>query len=170
MIVVVEGPDNAGKTTLAMFLAKQLRAAYVKVERPKAGVDLMRFQRILDVAEPYSGFVVADRHVAISEPIYGTIIRGGHQLPSADINWCLNQIDVIIYCRPAVDKIASSISDRPQMEGVVENTRAIVRAYDEYMLEVHLDQRHLLRRYDYENDKSEHLVQWLRQYHKAFGI
>lgn len=132
MIIVIEGPDNGGKTTLAAFLAKQLRAVYVKVERPRRAVDLVAYQSILEVARGYSGIVVSDRHVAISEPIYGTIIRGSHELGQNDINMCLGQLDVVVYCRPPMAAIMRTMDERPQMEGVIENTTQIVDAYDEF--------------------------------------
>lgn len=133
-IVVVEGMDNGGKTTLAMKLAKATRAAYVKVERPSSGVDLLRFHEILEVAERYSGIVIADRHVAISEPIYGTIIRGGHSLLASDIDTVLGKIDMVIYCRPSTPAILGSIGVRDQMEGVVEQASKLLDAYDAFFI------------------------------------
>jgi thymidylate kinase len=155
MIVVVEGPDNAGKTTLATYLAKHLRAVYLKVERPKRGVDLLAFRNLIKVANEYSGWVVCDRHVAISEPIYGTVIRHGHVLNQLDIDPALDDIHCVFYCRPTNKRILDSIGERPQMEGVVENAEAIIHAYDEYMKDLYLEQRILVYVYDYEEHRSE---------------
>lgn len=130
MIIVIEGPDNTGKTTLGLAIAKQLRAVFVKAERPSSGVRLQNFHNILEYAKTYSGTVVADRHVAISEPIYGQIIRGGHQLDPSEMSACLNRIDVIVYCRPPRDRILETIDERPQMEGVVTKLNEIIHAYD----------------------------------------
>lgn len=134
-IIVVEGPDNAGKTTLGLQLAKKLRAAFIKVERPASGLDLMQFQHIIEFAGTYSGCVVADRHPCISEPIYGSIIRGGHFLTQDDILLCYRCITAIVYCRPPVEMILKTIYDRPQMEGVIEKARDIIKAYDSLMVE-----------------------------------
>lgn len=170
MIIIVEGPDNAGKTTLALHIAKAMRACFLKVERPSRGVDLIALRRILETAESYSGVVVADRHVCISEPIYGKIIRGGHDLDDREVELSYDQIDVLIYCRPPMHAIMSSIQDRPQMEGVIENTQAIIHVYDEVMQEIHLEQRILVRQYDYTKDDRDLLVAHLKQYQEAHAL
>ena len=132
MIIVFEGPDNTGKTTAALAIAKALRAVFMKVERPKAGNDLKTFCRIVEVAQAYSGTVVLDRHVAISEPIYGRIIRGKHDLNPSAVLAALTSIDLCIYCRPPTDVIKKTLKDRPQMDGVVEHTQSIIDAYDAF--------------------------------------
>lgn len=162
MIIVVEGPDNGGKTTLAQYLAKQLRAVFVKVERPRRAVDLTAYQNILEVARSYSGIVVTDRHVAISEPIYGKIVRGGHDLKEADILLCLDRLDAVIYCRPPIERIIATISERAQMEGVVENTTAIVQAYDDWYNE-NLSRFRFIGHYDYTEDDSRVVLHNLNQ-------
>jgi cytidylate kinase len=164
MIIVVEGPDNAGKTTLAQQIAKDLKAVLIKVERPKRAIDLVAYQGLLHKAAEYSGAVVADRHVAISEPIYGTIIRGGHELKPEDIMLCMAELDVVIYCRPFRDKIIGSIRSRPQMDGVVENTRAIIDAYDEFFNPAGWDHRAKLAVFNYEHQKTEDLIQSLKNH------
>lgn len=130
MIIIVEGMDNAGKTTLCQFLAKQLRAVYIKVERPRRAVDLLAYQHILETANAYSGMVVTDRHVAISEPIYGPICRGKHDLKQEEIDLCANRFQALIYCRPPLALIMKTIAERPQMSGVEEHTEQLVEAYD----------------------------------------
>ncbi len=83
-------------------------------------------------SQQYSGCVVTDRHVAISEPIYGIICRGQHGLDQKHIDMALRRIDLLVYCRPPTLTIIGTIDDRPQMEGVVDNTPAIITAYDEF--------------------------------------
>lgn len=166
MIVVVEGPDNAGKTTLAQYLAKEMRAVFIKVERPKRAVDLKAYQHVLNIARSYSGVVVTDRHVAISEPIYGPICRGGHDLQQGDIEICCSQLDAMIYCRPPDAVIMKTISERAQMEGVVENTSAIIEAYDQWYERVfHQTSRYdFLGKYDFTKDQREHVLAELKAY------
>mgnify|MGYP001600446520 CR=1 FL=1 len=131
-IFVVEGPDNAGKTQLAQYLAKELNALYIKAERPRRGPDLLTYQSILEQAQQYSGCVIADRHVAISEPIYGTICRGDHQLNHGDIGMCLRRLTAVIYCRPPDEHVIGKIAERGHMAGVAQNVGAIVSAYDAF--------------------------------------
>ena len=147
-----------------MYLAKQLRAVYVKVERPQRAVDLMAYQNILEVADDYSGWVISDRHVAISEPIYGTILRGGYDLRPEDITRCYTRIGAIVHCRPPTPAVLSTVGDRPQMEGVIENSDRIIEAYDELFESIHLGQELLVKSYDFTKDSRDDLIDWLKQY------
>lgn len=159
MIVTVEGPDNSGKTTLCAILAKRLNALYIKAERPRTGPDLLEYQAILERARAYSGVVLTDRHVAISEPIYGVICRGGHDLKQADIEVCLSRINVVVYCRPDQRIILGTLDNREQMAGVVENGSRIVDAYDHaYSLAVDCRKPRWLK-YDYMNNHLDDLVE-----------
>lgn len=164
MIIVIEGPDNAGKTTLAMALAKKLKGLYLKTEKvPAQDEDLLRYRSILSVAKEYSKFIISDRIAAISEPIYGTICRGGHSLTSENANALLEAVDVIIYCRPPVEAIMETLSTRPQMPGVVENTRSIIAAYDAVLMNW-VPRRNAPQpclRFDYSEHQIEPLVQSL---------
>lgn len=173
MIIVVEGPDNVGKTTLGLWLAKELRAVYVKVERPKRAVDLVAYQHFLETANSYSGWVVADRHVAISEPIYGPICRGGHDLKDSDLEMCLARLAAIIYCRPPTARIMSTLAERPQMEGVVQNTSAIIDAYDRWWLKT-IDENYMrpfrfLSQFDFTSTSAEYCRRKLVEELKIFA-
>lgn len=164
-IIIVEGCDGSGKTTLAMDLAKRMRAVFLKCERPQEGVDLMRFDYLLQTATVYSGVVVADRHVAISEPIYGMICRGKHDLKEKEIEECLSRVSHIVYCRPSSDQIKHSIGVHDHMEGVVDNLPKIIVAYDDFFLSKHTWRRGFgpaVHRYDWTKDKITDLMSELK--------
>ena len=169
MIIVVEGPDNAGKTTLCQYIAKKMRAVLIKAERPSKGPDLQAYTNMLEVARLYSGIVVTDRHVAISEPIYGTIIRGGHPLAEGDIVNARARIHAIVYCRPPTPAILSTIADRSQMEGVLDHAERIIMAYDELFLR---DWSFPILGYDYTQDPAgsirDKLIERLDQHRKDY--
>ena len=180
MIVIVEGMDNAGKTTLCQYLAKQLKAVYVKVERPNRAIDLLQYQSLLEVANRYSGFVVTDRHVAISEPIYGPICRGGHDLKQEDIDLCVMRFQAIVYCRPPIESIMATLADRGQMQGVKENTERLVEAYDAWWSNV-VDRRErmsgptpFISAYNFTADPNghvrEHLMNSLKEQKEVCGL
>lgn len=132
-LVVVEGPDNAGKTTLIVTLAKQLRAVAMKIERlPQHVGDVETYhEAVLNVNKQYRYATVLDRHPAISEPIYGSIIRGSHCLEfySRVVERCVNDMDWVIICLPPKDRVIGTLAERDQMPGVIDN---IVRIYDRY--------------------------------------
>lgn len=168
MIIVCEGPDNAGKTTLASSLAKELKGVYLKTEMvPAKNEYLEKFTRVLEAASQYSDFVVCDRHHTISEPIYGEIIRGGHDLDSEDAAEAMQAIDLIIYCRPPTPEILGTLGDRGQMEGVIENTRTIIDSYDLLMNElVEIP----IFTFDYTRDSINQLVLRIRALAVAFNL
>jgi hypothetical protein len=131
-LILTEGPDNAGKSALAHDLAKRLKGIYLKTERhPRFSPDVCAYQDLLRQARLLAPTLV-DRHPAISEPIYGRIIRGEHCLERYPgiIDDCLRQFSLIVYCRPPRHIISDSIADRPQMDGVHEHLEAIIDAYD----------------------------------------
>lgn len=136
MIIFVEGMDNSGKTTLCQWLAKKLLAMYVKAERPPARPNVSAYIQTIRYAEIYAGSVICDRVPFISEPIYGTVLCGGHRLSSRDIQQGIMQAYRIIYCRPPDSVILGSLDSREQMEGVVENSRQLLAAYDKCFTEL----------------------------------
>lgn len=159
MIIVVEGVDNSGKTTLAQYLAKQLRAVYLKVERPKKGNDLTKFNNLLQVARMYSGIVVADRHVAISEPIYGPICRGKHDLDLLEVKMCIQELTHIVYCRPPNNVILDSLNDRPQMSGVDEHIKELIDAYDALFADSFGPNMPAILRYDFTTQHPDMILE-----------
>lgn len=134
MLIVAEGMDNSGKTTLVATLAKALHATYIKAERPlnPSGYAMGAYRNMLQHAQRYAPHVICDRSPFISEPIYGTIIRGNHGVSALDIAEGLKQIDLVIYCRPDDETILGTIGHRPQMEGVVSHAPSLLYAYDKY--------------------------------------
>lgn len=166
MIIVVEGVDNSGKTSIAMWLAKRLKGLYLKSEHiPPEAMQLRQYMNILTVAEIYgNGIIVSDRHHAVSDPIYGHILRGGTKLESDLIERAMKQIHAFVYCRPSDELIIDRMAERDQMAGVLPNVRRIIQAYDFYFEDTFLDQRHKVWTYDYTKDSEEALAQEILKY------
>jgi hypothetical protein len=81
-IIILEGPDGAGKTTLAEFLKKEY-GAYVmhSTWSPELEVDMDKYMEIttrmaLEISQ--NQLVVLDRHW-LSELVYSDVFRGGHK-------------------------------------------------------------------------------------------
>lgn len=116
-MIIVEGPDGAGKTTLI----KQLQERYNLPVAPRvvnkdteAMVDLKTWVED-NVTEGFQDMIF-DRHRLISEPIYGPIIRGAVEPGFEDLTWMLVQMSrfyackpVIIYCLPPLEVIKENL-------------------------------------------------------------
>lgn len=132
MMVIVEGPDGCGKTTLIQDARRGMRNV-ITVARsgPMALTEMIQFMHwassYLFFDDKSKTYVVHDRYPAISERVYGPILRGKSLLDGYPLEFGLSKIDAIVFCR------TDPIFDRPQMEGVVDKSREILAAYDDLM-------------------------------------
>lgn len=134
-MIVVEGMDNTGKTTLVKKLAKEFDLKIVKSPGPvDQGLEnSLKWMR--KTLENNDLQVIYDRYPLISERIYGPIIRKNDVLAPYWIKLVRKFLDrepILIYCRPPIDDILN-FGEREQMEGVVERAKELVELYDEYM-------------------------------------
>lgn len=132
-MIIVEGCDNTGKSTLVAKLAEDLKLLVINNKRrPKDYTEASNY--LHQVMTSFPGIpTILDRLCTISEPVYGPICRNTHIYSQAqlrgDLDFLLRHNPTIIYCRPPVATILG-FGDRPQMEGVKDNARSIIGAYD----------------------------------------
>lgn len=142
MIVVVEGPDGAGKSTLIDNLRLSCEKHYVTLRRSGPPKDLEEIKCIVSWIErfhpSYPTPLIMDRHPFISEAIYGNLLRGQslmqdyYQMHDIDMHF-RGHINRIIYCRPPSGIIHKKLHENPQLKGVVERIDEIIRMYDSTM-------------------------------------
>jgi len=169
-MLIVEGCDNAGKTTLVAQLSADLRL--LTLNNRQRPLTLQDSKDYLHLTAPLASRfkTIFDRWQPISEPIYGPICRGVHLFSPQDIayqHYYLQECKlkpVIIYCRPSDGKILN-FGDREQMEGVIENAKKIIDGYDRMMAWIE-DQWFPVVRYDYEHDTYDSLKEKVLGYHK----
>ena len=131
-MIIVEGCDNSGKSTLIQEMAETLKLAIARsYGRPRSLNDILNYQYWLaQCPQP----LIIDRHPAISDLVYGPIIR--HHTPAilqdAQELASLNTT-YLVYCRPPYATMTSSLTTRPQMDGVLTQFSALSKAYDELM-------------------------------------
>ena len=109
MIIVVEGPDNSGKTILAHRLAKDLAGVYVKSEiKPDHTQTVDLFDAWIRSADSPALFpyVVCDRHHWVSAPIYDLILRESSRIDMFLATIACGRFHAI-YCRPLTSQIQS---------------------------------------------------------------
>lgn len=164
MIIVVEGTDNAGKTTLALSMAKKMKAIYVKSENiPPKDEYLDQYSTILIACQEYgNGIVITDRHHAVSEPIYGPIVRGASSIDQKFAAAFLGGINAFVYCRPSNSVITRTMNEREQMKGVSHNIEAIIEMYDKFFAQPHIRERTWV--FDWTKDLEQVLIEEIRRY------
>jgi predicted HAD superfamily Cof-like phosphohydrolase len=148
MIIVVEGTDNSGKTTLAHRLAKDLsRGIYLKSEiKPNDAREVLTFHRLVTDVERNFATPVLDRHHAISGPIYDRIIRQVSRLDEEAMKEICRGL-VVIYCRPPDERLLDFKTE--QMDGVIDHQRELIAAYDGLMSSLLFKRLYI---YDYTDD------------------
>lgn len=107
MVIVCEGENRTGKSTLAKKLVSEHGFTLVKCSAPKKGADV--YVEYMKKLKKIKGNVVFDRF-AYGELVYGPIYRGYSQLDKKklrDIELTLMEHDaILIYCFDTVKNIA----------------------------------------------------------------
>lgn len=141
-MVIVEGPDGSGKSTLVQRLSEEL-----KVEvRPRActsdnGVDPATLREWVDQDLGGDTQGLYDRHPLISEPIYGPIIRGRMAEGFADPEWLSMSLSMLrqrtsifIFCLPPWPAVRHNViinhkASTPHLKGVLKHSEALYEMY-----------------------------------------
>lgn len=135
MNIVLEGPDNAGKTTLADILADKT-GYLIKTPEGPCRTDDEVTARCKDYFENHPNHTIFDRHPVISQPIY----RNLHGTPDVPSHWAhllYAQKPLIIYCRPPEGRTAAGqvIKERDDPEDIARIERNydwLIQLYDEW--------------------------------------
>ena len=143
-MIIIEGCDNTGKTTLKDDLLKSFPILRQGIKQKLPPNDRERYMEFLwdllsqDLDETY--YMVFDR-VLISEMIYGPILRGKTLFSEAE-NKCLLKLlalqrPLIIHCQRPVDEILNTFDERDQLDGVKDSLVEIHSRYDEVIRLLH---------------------------------
>ena len=110
MMLLLEGPDGAGKGVLAERLCARFGAEYVHVSSPKPGDDVFEhhFAPIRGLKSP----AVVDR-LHVSDDAYGHVLRGGPGLTDQEFGFIdgflSERSTVMILCQPALATVLSNV-------------------------------------------------------------
>lgn len=134
-MIIVEGPDGGGKTTLI----KQILNQYPSLKRaPRAseGVagpvsDLFDWTSRDVNSWDIRPLSVYDRHPVISEYIYGPIIRESldERFHTSGLRRRVSRTALVIVCLPPLEVVRASVSDERDMPGVATHIDAIWHLY-----------------------------------------
>lgn len=137
-MIVVEGPDGAGKTTFIEKLVAELDlpvAPRVVSKDAEAMVDLKTWTE-KNVSEGFQA-TIFDRHRLVSEPIYGAVLRDRFEPGFDDVRWLHEMFfrfyemcrPIIIYCLPPFEAVRTNIVGDRNNEVVQKDIRRIYALY-----------------------------------------
>jgi len=132
-IIICEGPDNSGKTSLIKRLAPEMG-----LEVRHSASHLRGSGELIDWVDKEldTKFVkppIYDRFPLISEQVYGPILRGHNVFEGLYKGWAKDYQPLIIYCRPSLNRLLRFNPNIPQMDGVKDHAKQLVEAYDAIM-------------------------------------
>lgn len=168
-MLIVEGPDGSGKSTLVKRLCHDLDlplAEKVVSSDTKPKVDLAEWTE--DNIDRGFQFTVFDRHRLISEPIYGPILRDKQDPSFMDLGWLDNKVwrfyackPILIYCLPPLDIVVRNISNPDTDNSAVSERRVIEALYASYVNRASLDlSRGVARLFNYEVNLYSDVLRW----------
>ena len=147
--IIIEGPDGAGKTALALTLCKSLSMGYHHEGPPPANID--RYGHYMSVLRSFEQSTVIDRF-HLGEAIYGPLLRGGSGLAPAQII-AINQKIIreggrIIVCLPPWE-ICLENNRRKWNQELIQSEIMLRAAYDAWSVLVRNTELFVGRIYDY---------------------
>lgn len=168
MLIIIEGLDNSGKSTLAQKLSHQLNIPIQEGSGPPKTEEefIDRVNRYLEIEPP----VIFDRHPVISESIYGPIIRNKDIVtPSMKVR-LFNSKPIIIYCDPQT----RGLEDHKIKDG--ESIHHINGLYDQFLklLEAYrswaIDNAHYIYRIGDPIPRVSSMFLDIVAFHEKFGL
>ena len=128
--IVIEGPDGAGKSTLAERLIEHLPLKLQKGEGPpKSQVEII--QRVQSYLE--MDYTLFDRHPCISQPIYGMFRKTDIFVPGVLITEFYAQNNFIIYMHGrAGNHKAKKYDTKEHLDTIHRYDGNIRNAYEEW--------------------------------------
>jgi hypothetical protein len=158
-MIIVEGFDNSGKTTLIRSLSEKMQLPIQLSTGPITDEGLRDY---LDRFIRDDEVKLYDRTPLISEAIYRPIRRPGTFV--ADQAWLLAMLmrmtPVIVYCRPPNEKIFN-FGEREQMAGVIDNAKRILASYDLVMSALLKVFHWPVIYYDYTKTPTDTCIEWI---------
>lgn len=163
-MIIVEGPDGAGKTTLINDIRQWFHwpiAPRVVSKDAEAMVDLKDWVE-LNLAKGFHRSIY-DRHRLVSEPIYGAVLRNEFEPGFDNLGWLSEMMwsfyekcnPIIIYCLPPWKEVEANtrVGIEYQPQHVVDNIRKIYSLYlSQASREYHSRERTFV--YDYTRPQS----------------
>lgn len=169
-MLIVEGPDGAGKTTLVNKLETYLGwplSPRVVSKETEAMVDLKDWVE----RNVKKGFqeIIFDRHRLLSEPVYGPVLKNTTDRRELyDVSWYAKQMGrfiqaqpIIIYCLPSIETVMLNLVGDDDNKAVVESIDRIYRGYVSQYAMLSASDYTATWLYDYTTDSAHAVLDWV---------
>ena len=178
-MIIIEGCDNTGETTLCKYLSEQIRTCeIVKSPAPRdvetifPFLDNVYFKDLANTAEEKIR-TIYDRFPCISDPIYARCIGWKSVFVSTLIGRLarhefMNWNNLIIFCDPGRENVLK-LGDREQMDGVRDEIEAIYTEYQYELGLLSLYSSQSIIKYDYTSHTPNEVLQYILRWHKKQG-
>lgn len=137
MEIIIEGPDNAGKSTLAKMIGEALGRQVIPSEgREKYDGEIN--DRVNRYFKDYNN-VIFDRHPVVSQAVY--FICGNKTNVNEElVEKFYKQQNIYVYCRPLIGRklkghVVKDYDDPAFLEEIEKKYDSLVAAYDKWALE-----------------------------------
>lgn len=134
MLIILEGLDKCGKTTLANYIVEKYNFKYIHFGQPKKNAfdEYMEFLNEITKDENY----VIDRF-HLGEPTYGVVYRKKSSINKgqlAKIEKRINELDgILIYCYDSVDNIEKRFIEDKEDFTKKEDIEKLLQLYKEQL-------------------------------------
>jgi hypothetical protein len=164
-MIIIEGPDHAGKTTLVKKLSGELDVEVAPIyatSRRMMQQQGVRRRVWSGLSALLRGQVYIHDRLYLSELIYGSVIRGSCEFSVPERSWIEDTLDQfgvpIIVCLPPLSVIRENFEPLAHIPNVGEQIEVIYESY--YNFVVHRN----YRAYDYTSklDTVEDLLDWIQ--------
>lgn len=138
-MIIIEGPDGAGKSTLISSLMlkyprlKMAPRPCTSLGGPLVGRELVEWLEEYGVMPGY----LYDRHQCISGPVYDAVFERSVDTQAQNtlhsIFYEVLSGARIIYCRPPKLEIVKAVNESAQLDGVARKIHEVISTYDSIM-------------------------------------
>lgn len=145
MIVIVEGPDNSGKSTLIATLGQQSNVTYVPMLSGRTQPHELSRKVTYDTVYNHKGkIILCERFYPMSDTIYRLMDGGPRMFSKIEAQSIYKQLYeeaaiVVIYCRPPVEAaemalhVPSNDDDEDWLNFILPRLKKSYEEYDKFM-------------------------------------